>query len=82
VSAPLASIVVLAFDRDPEGNLVPAFDLHAKVIALDLRRRHAGVIALKHRVDLDGRARSEILALYGDAPDEAPLHFRNRYSGS
>jgi hypothetical protein len=72
---PIPFITVLAFDRDLEGNLVPAFDprpmpddLYAKVIALDLRGRHDGVVALKRTVDLAGGEQTEILAVYGDVP--------------
>ena len=84
LDARLPSIVVLGFKQDPEGKLVPAFapkpmpdDLHAKVIAFDLRKRHVGVIALKRIFDPVAGERTEILAVYGDVPDDAPLHFRN-----
>jgi hypothetical protein len=71
----VASILVLAFERDAKGELVPAFnptpmpdDLHAKVIALDLRGRYAGVVAWRRCSDAAPGGETEILAIYGDVP--------------
>ncbi len=71
-------IVIAAFDRDDEGNLVPAFEaremrdeLQAKRVALEIKDRHAGVVAWARDADPDvGEfGPPDILAVYGEVPD-------------
>jgi hypothetical protein len=78
VTAPTLLIVLAAFDRDPEGNLVPAFDpreypdeRRALIAALELHPHHAGVIAWKRTADtaLGDYGPPEVIARYGDVPD-------------
>lgn len=71
-------IVLAAFDRDDEGNLLPAFDprempdaRRAKQMALEMKDRHAGVIAWSRSADLalGEFGEPEIIVVYGDVPD-------------
>lgn len=71
-------IVLAAFDRGEDGELVPAFEARemrdegqAKQLALAIRDRHAGVIAWAREAD---PARGEfgppeILVVYGEVPE-------------
>ena len=71
-------IVLAAFDRDDEGELRMAFEPRemrdegqAKRLALELRDRHAGVIAWSRDADpmLGEFGPPEVLAQYGDVPE-------------
>ena len=71
-------IVLMAFDRDEEGNLQPAVEPRemrdegtARRAALELRDRHAGVLAWLRSADLalGEFGEPEVLALYGDVPE-------------
>lgn len=71
-------IVLMAFDRGDDGELVPAFEpremrdeAQAKATARDLRDRHAGVIAWARDADLElGEfGPPDVLAVYGDVPE-------------
>jgi hypothetical protein len=71
-------IVVLAFDRDEEGTLGPAFEPmqfetedRAKRFARDISGKHAGVIAWSRQADPDMGDYGEPveLARFGDVPD-------------
>lgn len=76
--APTKLIVLMAFDRDEEGNLQPAFEPRemrdegtAKRTALQLKNDHAGVLAWVRSADLalGEFGEPEVLAQYGDVPD-------------
>lgn len=71
-------IVVAAFDRDPDGELLPAFEAmempsveKAMESAAALSRHHDGIVAWHRSADLDlGEfGPPEILALYGEVPE-------------
>jgi hypothetical protein len=71
-------VVLAAFDRDDEGNLVPAFDPRempdegrAVRMAKELASRYAGVIAWVRSADLalGDYGPPDTLAVYGDVPD-------------
>lgn len=71
-------IVVVAFDLDDDGNLQPAFEPHelpseykAKLLALDLATRHAGVLAWSRAADpqLGEYGDPVELARYGIVPE-------------
>jgi hypothetical protein len=71
-------IVVLAFDRDEEGTLGPAFEPmqfetedRARRFARDISGKHAGVIAWSRQADPDMGDYGEPveLARFGDVPD-------------
>ena len=71
-------IVLAAFDRDDEGNLLPAFEprempdeLRAKRTAREMAPHHAGVIAWSRSADLalGDFGPPDTLAVYGDLPD-------------
>ncbi len=71
-------IVLAAFDRNDEGNLVPAFEprempdeARAKRVAQEMSARHAGVIAWVRSADprLGDYGPPELLAAFGDVPD-------------
>ena len=71
-------IVVAAFDRDENGELVPAFDPRmvgsegqAKMEAKELSAKHAGVIAWSRSAnpDLGEYGEPTVLASYGDVPE-------------
>lgn len=75
---PSKLIVLMAFDRDDEGELQSAFEPRemrdegtAKRAALELRDRHAGVLAWVRSADLALGEFGEpmVLAQYGDVPD-------------
>ncbi len=77
-ATPTRLIVVLAFDRDDEGNLQPAFEPRempdegrAKNLARTLKDQHAGVIAWCRSADLVNGVfgEPEVLAQYGEIPD-------------
>ncbi|MHB1173215.1 MAG: hypothetical protein ACYCZY_12135 [Lacisediminihabitans sp.] len=70
-------IVIAAFDRDEEGELVPAFEpremqdeRRAKQAAFELKDRHAGVVAWVRTADIamGDYGPPEVLAIYGDVP--------------
>lgn len=71
-------IVVAAFDRGDDGELVPAFEprempdeRRAKQAAIELKGRHAGVIAWSRDADpaMGEFGPPKILAVFGDVPD-------------
>jgi hypothetical protein len=71
-------IVVMAFDRDEEGELQPAFDPleqqseeRAVRVAKDLASKHAGVIAWSRKANPSLGAYGEPTTLFvsGDVPD-------------
>ena len=71
-------IVLIAFDYDKQGNMQPAFEPRempsedrAKLVALDLSRRHAGVIAWTRTADprLGEYGEPVELARYGSVPE-------------
>jgi hypothetical protein len=75
---PTKLIVLLAFDKNEEGDLLPAFEPRelrdagtAIRSAKDLARRHAGVIAWSRSADLvNGEfGEPEVLFQHGDIPD-------------
>lgn len=75
---PTKLIVLMAFDRDEEGEMRPAFEPRemrdegqARQQAALLRDRHAGVLAWVRSADLvNGEfGAPEILAHYGDVPE-------------
>jgi hypothetical protein len=77
-ASPTRLIVVLAFDRDDEGELRPAFEPRempdegrAKREAAMLKGQHTGVIAWVRSADLVNGVfgEPEILAQYGEVPD-------------
>ncbi|MCP4383777.1 MAG: hypothetical protein GY798_20590 [Hyphomicrobiales bacterium] len=78
MSDPVSLIVVMAFDRDEEGNLVAAFEPRtydsegrAKAEARILSDKHAGVIAWSRRAepDLGEYGEPTELARYGEVPE-------------
>lgn len=71
-------IVLMAFDKDEEGNLQPAFEprempdeRRARQAALELRDRHAGVVAWSRDANpaLGEFGPPEVLAVYGEVPE-------------
>lgn len=71
-------IVVVAFDSDEEGNLLPIdegtqcqSEHQAKSLALDLSRKHAGVIAWSREAfpEVGEYGEPVELARFGDVPD-------------
>ena len=71
-------VVVVAFDRNDDGNLVPAeeprqftTEASAKSAAETLSRKHAGVIAWSRSADPEIGEYGEptVLAQYGDVPE-------------
>lgn len=71
-------IVLIAFDYDDEGNLQPAFEPRempnedrARLVAVDLSRRHAGVLAWSRTADpqLGEYGEPVELARYGSVPE-------------
>ena len=71
-------IVLAAFDRNDEGNLIAAFEPRempdegrAKGMARELSGRHVGVVAWVRTADLKlgDYGPPETLAVYGDIPD-------------
>lgn len=75
---PTKLIVLLAFDKNEEGDLLPAFEPRemrdagtAIRSAKDLANRHAGVIAWSRSADLvNGEfGEPEVLFQHGDIPD-------------
>jgi hypothetical protein len=71
-------IVLMAFDRDDEGNLQPAFEAkempdeaRARRTAHGMKDAHAGVIAWSRPANpaLGEFGAPEVLAVYGDVPD-------------
>ena len=75
---PLKLIVLMAFDRDEEGDLRPAFEprempdeRRAKQAALELKSRHAGVVAWSRDANpaIGEFGPPEVLAVYGDVPE-------------
>lgn len=71
-------IVLMAFDRGEDGELVPAFEPRemrdegqAKATARDLSHRHAGVIAWAREAnpELGEFGPPDVLAVYGDVPE-------------
>ncbi len=71
-------IVLMAFDRDEEGELQPAFEprempdeARAKRMAIELKGRHAGVVAWVRDANpaLGEFGPPEVLAVYGDVPE-------------
>lgn len=78
MSDPTHLIIVMAFDRDDEGELFAAFEPRqfesegrAKSEARMLSDKHAGVIAWSRKAepDLGEYGPPEELARYGDVPD-------------
>ena len=78
MSTPTRLIVIMAFDRGEDGELVPAFEPRemrdedqAKRAALELKDRHAGVIAWSRSANLalGEFGEPQVLAVYGDVPD-------------
>lgn len=78
MSPPLSLIVLMAFDRDEEGELQPVFEpremqsesraiADARVLAI----KHAGVIAWKRSAqpDVGEYGEPEVLFQHGDVPD-------------
>jgi hypothetical protein len=75
---PTKLIVLLAFDKGEEGDLVPAFEARemrdegtAIRTAKDLSKRHAGVITWSRSADLVNGEFGEPVVLFqhGDVPD-------------
>lgn len=71
-------IVLMAFDRDEEGDLQPAFEprempdeARAKRVALELKGLHAGVMAWVRDANpaLGEFGEPTVLARYGDVPE-------------
>lgn len=71
-------IVLMAFDRGEDGELVPAFEprempdeARAKRAAIDLKGRHAGVVAWSRDANpaIGEFGPPEVLAVYGEVPD-------------
>ena len=78
ITTPTKLIVVMAFDRDDEGNLQPAFEARempdeerAVRTAKDMAQRHAGVIAWSRpaRPDIGEFGEPTELWRAGDVPD-------------
>ena len=78
MTTPTKLIVLVAFDRDEEGELQPAFEprempdeRRARQVALEMKERHAGVIAWARNADpaLGEFGPPDVLAVYGDVPD-------------
>lgn len=78
MSTPDRLIVVMAFDKDDDGHLVPAeeprqftSEASAKSAAETLSRRHAGVIAWSRTADPEIGEYGEptVVAQYGDVPE-------------
>lgn len=78
MSTPDRLIVVMAFDRDEEGNLVSAFEpkqftseASARQTAEALSGKHAGVIAWSRTAspEVGEYGEPSELARYGDVPD-------------
>lgn len=78
MTPPTKLIVLMAFDRDDEGELQPVFEprempdeAKAKAAARDLSERHAGVIAWARSAapDVGEYGPPEVLAVYGDVPE-------------
>jgi len=77
-NVPTKLIVLLAFDKNEEGDLMPAFEPRemrdegtAIRMAKDLAKRHAGVIAWSRSADLVNGEFGDPVTLYkeGDVPD-------------
>ena len=75
IATPTRLIVLMAFDRDDEGNLHPAFEARempdearAKRTAHGLKNAHAGVIAWSRQANpaLGEFGAPEVLAVYGE----------------
>lgn len=75
---PTKLIVLVAFDRDEEGELQPAFEprempdeRRAKQAAIELKALHAGVLAWSRDANpaIGEFGEPEILARFGDVPD-------------
>ena len=71
-------IVLVAFDRNDDGELQPAFEpremrdeRRARQAALEMKDRYAGVIAWVRDADpaLGEFGAPEVLAVYGEVPD-------------
>ena len=71
-------IVLMAFDKGEDGELVPAFEprempdeRRAKQAAIELKSRHVGVVAWVRDADpaLGEFGPPTVLALYGDVPE-------------
>lgn len=75
---PTKLIVLMAFDRGEDGELVPAFEprempdeRRAKQAAFELKTRHAGVVAWSRDANpaIGEFGPPEVLAVYGDVPE-------------
>ena len=78
MATPTKLIVLAAFDRDEEGNLVPAWDpremqdeRRAVSAARQIQHLHAGVVAWVRDADLalGDYGPPTVLAVYGDVPE-------------